>query len=62
MIARSNAEISVKLPKGILEAARIDGADVWKALWYLLRPMTMPGLASTARLLLIFSWNECSGV
>jgi hypothetical protein len=36
-----------EVPKGILEAARIDGADVWKELWYLLRPMTMPGLAST---------------
>jgi len=48
----------MEVPKGILEAARIDGADVWKELWYLLRPMTMPGLASTALLLIIFSWNE----
>jgi sorbitol/mannitol transport system permease protein len=48
----------MEVPKGILEAARIDGADVWKELWYLLRPMTMPGLASTALLLIILSWNE----
>jgi sorbitol/mannitol transport system permease protein len=47
-----------EVPQGILEAARIDGADVWRELWYLLRPMTMPGLASTALLLIIFSWNE----
>jgi sorbitol/mannitol transport system permease protein len=47
-----------EVPQGILEAARIDGADIWKELWYLLRPMTMPGLASTALLLIIFSWNE----
>jgi sorbitol/mannitol transport system permease protein len=46
------------VPKEILEAARIDGADIWKELWYLLRPMTMPGLASTALLLIILSWNE----
>jgi sorbitol/mannitol transport system permease protein len=48
----------MEVPKGILEAARIDGADIWKELWYLLRPMTMPGLASTALLLIILSWNE----
>jgi sorbitol/mannitol transport system permease protein len=47
-----------EVPKGILEAARIDGADIWKELWYLLRPMTTPGLASTGLLLIILSWNE----
>jgi sorbitol/mannitol transport system permease protein len=48
----------MEVPKGILEAARIDGADIWKELWYLLRPMAMPGIASTALLLIILSWNE----
>jgi sorbitol/mannitol transport system permease protein len=48
----------MEVPKGILEAARIDGADAWKELWYLLRPMTMPGIASTALLLIILAWNE----
>jgi sorbitol/mannitol transport system permease protein len=47
-----------EVPKSILEAARIDGAGVWKEIWYLLRPMTMPGLASTALILIIFAWNE----
>src|SRR6516225_9191041 len=48
----------MEVPRGILEAARIDGADIWKELWYLLRPMAMPGIASTALLLIILSWNE----
>src|SRR5215813_1015922 len=42
-----------EVPKGILEAGRIDGADVWKELWYLLRPMTLPGLSSTGLILII---------
>ena len=48
----------MEVPKGILEAARIDGADIWGELWHLLRPMTMPGLASTGLLLIILAWNE----
>lgn len=48
----------MEVPKGILEAARIDGADIWQELWHLLRPMAMPGIASTALLLIILSWNE----
>jgi polyol transport system permease protein len=47
-----------EVPKGILEAGRIDGAGTWQELWYLLRPMTMPGLSSTALLLIILAWNE----
>lgn len=47
-----------EVPKGILEAGRIDGANAWKELWYLLRPMAMPGLSSTALLLIILAWNE----
>jgi sorbitol/mannitol transport system permease protein len=46
------------IPKGILEAGRIDGADLWQELWYLLRPMTLPGLSSTGLILIIFAWNE----
>ena len=47
-----------EVPGAILEAARIDGADIWQELWYLLRPMAMPGIASTALLLIILAWNE----
>jgi len=47
-----------EVPKGILEAGRIDGAGTWDELWHLLRPMTMPGLSSTGLLLVILAWNE----
>jgi sorbitol/mannitol transport system permease protein len=47
-----------EVPKGILEAGRIDGANATQELWHLLRPMTMPGLSSTALLLIILAWNE----
>ena len=45
-------------PGAILEAARIDGASLWDELWHVLRPMALPGLSSTALLLIILSWNE----
>lgn len=47
-----------EIPGAILEAARIDGANIWEELWYLLRPMALPGLSSTGLLLVIFAWNE----
>src|SRR6267142_3953230 len=47
-----------EIPAAILEAGRIDGATLWQELWHLLRPMTLPGLSSTALILIIFAWNE----
>lgn len=47
-----------EIPKDILEAGRIDGAATWQEIVYLLMPMALPGLASTALLLVILSWNE----
>ncbi len=47
-----------EIPAAILEAGRIDGANLWKELWYLLRPMALPGLSSTGLILVIFAWNE----
>jgi len=47
-----------EIPAAILEAGRIDGASVWEELWHLLRPMSLPGLSSTALILIIFAWNE----
>ncbi|WP_035056381.1 carbohydrate ABC transporter permease [Andreprevotia chitinilytica] len=47
-----------EVPKEILEAARIDGANAWQEIWHLLLPTTLPGLSSTALLLIILSWNE----
>ncbi|WP_118179657.1 carbohydrate ABC transporter permease [Paraburkholderia phosphatilytica] len=47
-----------EIPRDILEAGRIDGAATWQEIIYLLMPMALPGLASTALLLVIMSWNE----
>ncbi|NRO96842.1 ABC transporter permease subunit [Paraburkholderia sp. NMBU_R16] len=47
-----------EIPRDILEAGRIDGASTWQEIVYLLTPMALPGLASTALLLVILSWNE----
>ncbi|WP_454816955.1 carbohydrate ABC transporter permease [Labrys neptuniae] len=46
------------VPKEILEAARMDGAGPLKQFVWMLLPMTMPGIASTALLAIILSWNE----
>lgn len=46
------------VPGEILEAARMDGAKVGAQIRYLLLPLTLPGIASTALLSIILCWNE----
>ena len=47
-----------EIPSEILEAARMDGASLWKEIAYVLTPMAIPGIASTILLNLILAWNE----
>jgi sorbitol/mannitol transport system permease protein len=47
-----------EIPVDILEAARMDGAILWKELVYVLIPMAVPGIASTLLLNVILAWNE----
>lgn len=47
-----------EIPIDILEAARMDGAELWKELLYVLVPMAVPGIASTLLLNIIMAWNE----
>jgi len=47
-----------EVPGAILEAARVDGAGVLGEIWHILTPLALPGIASTALLLVILSWNE----
>jgi sorbitol/mannitol transport system permease protein len=47
-----------EIPGEILEAARMDGASLWKELVYVLAPMALPGIASTLLLNFILAWNE----
>ena len=47
-----------EIPGAILEAARMDGANLKNELLYVLTPMAIPGIASTLLLNVILSWNE----
>ena len=47
-----------EVPGAILEAARVDGASLASELRDVLAPMSLPGISSTALLLIILSWNE----
>jgi sorbitol/mannitol transport system permease protein len=47
-----------EIPSAILEAARVDGAGIMSQIWHVLTPMALPGISSTALLLIILSWNE----
>ena len=48
----------IELPKGLLEAARVDGASTWVEITRIIMPITMPGIAATALICAIFAWNE----
>ncbi|HKQ79303.1 MAG TPA: carbohydrate ABC transporter permease [Blastocatellia bacterium] len=47
-----------EVPKEILEAGRMDGATSRQELFFLLMPLALPGVASTALLSIILCWNE----
>ncbi len=46
------------VPRSLEEAAWIDGCGVWRAFTRIALPLTAPGLAATAVLCFIFSWND----
>jgi sorbitol/mannitol transport system permease protein len=47
-----------EIPGEILEAARMDGATLWREIVFVLAPMAVPGIASTLLLNVILAWNE----
>ena len=47
-----------QLPLDLEEAALVDGASRWQAFTRIVLPLTVPGLATTAILTFIYSWNE----
>lgn len=47
-----------EVPIDILEAARLDGANVWDEFRHAILPLTMGGIASTGLLCLVLAWNE----
>ncbi len=46
------------LPKSLNEAARIDGAGVWKQYWQIIMPLTLPALAALATLEFTWIYND----
>ncbi|MGW1899677.1 carbohydrate ABC transporter permease [Streptomyces hirsutus] len=47
-----------EIPVAVIEAAQIDGARLPTVLARIIAPMAMPGIAATALICFIFSWNE----
>jgi sorbitol/mannitol transport system permease protein len=47
-----------EVPRDILDAARVDGAGIFREMVEILMPMVGPGIAATAFLSVIFAWNE----
>jgi polyol transport system permease protein len=47
-----------EVPREIIEAAELDGARVPTVLRRIVMPIALPGIAATALICFIFSWNE----
>jgi len=46
------------VPKAILESSRLDGANRWQSLRYVLIPLAKSAIGTLATLLFLFTWNE----
>jgi len=51
----------LQVPAEIVDAARVDGASVVRTLLSVLRPLVLPGVATTALYAFLFSWTEFLG-
>ena len=47
-----------EIPPDVLQAAQVDGADVWTTMTRIILPMVTPGLTATIFIGMIFAWNE----
>lgn len=47
-----------QLPAELEEAAMVDGAGRLRAFWEVIVPLALPGIATTAILTFVYSWNE----
>jgi multiple sugar transport system permease protein len=51
----------LQVPAEIVDAARVDGASTMRTLVSVLRPLVLPGMATTALYAFLFSWTEFLG-
>jgi sorbitol/mannitol transport system permease protein len=47
-----------EVPSELVEAAQMDGCNLWGQIRQVILPIVAPGLAATALLCVIFAWNE----
>jgi sorbitol/mannitol transport system permease protein len=47
-----------EVPKEVLDASRVDGANVRQEMFQVALPMITPGLIATIFIMVIFAWNE----
>jgi multiple sugar transport system permease protein len=50
-----------QVPVELIDAAKVDGASTMKTLVSVLRPLVLPGIATTALFAFLFSWTEFLG-
>jgi sorbitol/mannitol transport system permease protein len=48
----------LEVPYEIIEAARVDGAGLYREVVRIVLPLVLPGIAAAALISFIFSWNE----
>jgi sorbitol/mannitol transport system permease protein len=48
----------LEVPREVLEAARVDGVTLRQEITRIMLPIVAPGIAATALICVIFSWNE----
>lgn len=48
----------LEVPLEILDAAKVDGANLFTEVTRVILPIVVPGIAATALICMIFSWNE----
>jgi polyol transport system permease protein len=48
----------LEVPRELVEAARLDGAGLFVELTRVILPLVLPGIAATALICVIFTWNE----
>jgi multiple sugar transport system permease protein len=51
----------LQVPSELLDAARVDGANAWQILWYIVTPIARPALGAIAIMTAVGSWNDFMG-
>ena len=51
----------LQVPPELIDASKVDGASTMKTLVSVLRPLVLPGIATTALFAFLFSWTEFLG-